>query len=191
MNLSKQNIRDLILEKRKQLSVSEKVKLSRSIIRNLFLLPEFQKAKTIHTYISSKFNEVDTIELIVELLSQNKNVVVLIADSETKLMTHTYLRSINDLHKGAYDILEPKNIISASIDKIDIAIIPVVAIDVLGNRIGFGAGFYDRFLQSVHCSKIGLAYDFQIIDTVPHTGHDIPLDYIISNDQTIKCMHNM
>lgn len=191
MNLSKQNIRDLILEKRKQLPVSEKVKLSRSIIRNLFLLPEFQKAKSIHTYVSSKYNEVDTLELIIEILSKNKTVIVPIADPQTKLMAHSFLYSVNDLHKGAFEIMEPKNIHFAPIDHIDIVIVPIVAADERGNRIGFGGGFYDRFLQSVSCVKVGLAYDFQVIDTIQPERHDVPLDYIVTNTRTLTCSNEL
>jgi 5-formyltetrahydrofolate cyclo-ligase len=191
MKKTKQNIREQILQIRKNLTVAEKVKLSRSILRNLFLLPDFQKAGMIHTYISSKSNEVDTLELIVEVLSQNKNIIVPIANPKTKMMTHSFLFSFNDLQKGAFDILEPKNIIPATIEQINIALIPVVAVDHHGNRIGFGAGFYDRFLQSLRCVKIGLAYDFQIVESIPKEEHDVQLDYIVSNNRTITCNENM
>jgi len=67
-----------------------------------------------------------------------------------------------------------------------ICIIPLLAIDEKGNRIGFGKGYYDKFLEDKKCIKIGICYDFQIIKGIPCEPHDIPLDLIISEKRTIK-----
>jgi 5-formyltetrahydrofolate cyclo-ligase len=90
---------------------------------------------------------------------------------------------------GVFGILEPRKE-SARIfnpEEIDLVIVPGVAFDEHRNRIGFGAGFYDRFLESVRpsCAKIGIAFEFQIYDEVPVEEHDIPLDLVITEKRTI------
>jgi 5-formyltetrahydrofolate cyclo-ligase len=184
---TKKEFREHALALRSALSAYEHKKLSRAVLRNLFLLEEFQHAKMLHTYVSSKSNEVDTLELIVECLAQGKMVVVPISNMKTKEMKHSLLHSINDLQQGAYGLLEPSYLNTVAIAAIDTVIVPIVACDEKGNRIGFGGGFYDRFLKDVTCCKIGLAFEFQIFPNIIHENHDTRLDYIVSEHRIIKC----
>lgn len=94
------------------------------------------------------------------------------------------IREFSELIHGAYDILEPKNT-RFKIDErcIDVSYVPGVAFDSSGKRIGYGGGYYDRFLNKLekHSKKIALCYDFQVLDDIPVEAHDILVDDIITN----------
>ncbi|WP_278287518.1 5-formyltetrahydrofolate cyclo-ligase [Ruminiclostridium josui] len=78
-----------------------------------------------------------------------------------------------------------KNVVSP--DSIDVVIVPGCAFDLHKNRMGYGAGYYDRFLNLISdsCLKVGVAFDFQIMDEIPWDEHDIPMDIIITEERNI------
>ena len=69
-------------------------------------------------------------------------------------------------------------------------ILPALAVDRNGNRLGFGAGYYDRFLTDVHLPTIALAYDFQIVGEIPAESTDIPVSFIVTESEIIRCRNN-
>ncbi|MBP2031753.1 5,10-methenyltetrahydrofolate synthetase [Clostridium algifaecis] len=94
------------------------------------------------------------------------------------------IKKFSELVPGAYNILEPESTEFKVDEKsIDLSYIPGVAFDSSGGRIGYGGGYYDRFLQKLekNSKKIALCYDFQVLDTVPTETHDIMIDSIITN----------
>lgn len=84
------------------------------------------------------------------------------------------------LELGAFHIEEPSGNDTVSADEIELVVVPAVAYDRRGNRLGRGKGFYDRLLGSTRATKIGVAYEFQIVDEIPTEPHDVPMDIIIS-----------
>lgn len=150
-------------------------------------LPDFFRHDVVHTYVSSKENEADTHELIRVLLKQKKRVIVPIADPATKTMLHSELRSLSELKPGAYGILEPtmQRLVPASLP--GVIVVPAVAVDRSGNRLGYGAGFYDRFLQERNCPTVTIVYDFQVVERVPTEKTDIPVSYIVTEQEIIRC----
>ena len=184
---SKQVLREQYKQKRKELSKEEVRMRSKLILENLLTVPDFFRSDVIHTYISSKNNEVDTHELIRVLLKQKKRVVVPISDKATKLMRHSELYSLSELIGGAYGILEPKMYRPVSAEELHVVIVPALAIDRKGNRLGFGAGFYDRFLHDLQSPTIALAYDFQVVNNVPIESTDIQVSYIVTENEIIRC----
>lgn len=86
----------------------------------------------------------------------------------------------NELEKGAYDIEEPTGSNLADVDDIDLMIIPAVAFDRRGNRLGRGKGFYDRLLSTTKATKVGVGYEFQLMDELPSESHDVPMDMVIT-----------
>ena len=98
----------------------------------------------------------------------------------------------DDLKISSYGILEPKKdkIKNISSDKIDLIIVPGVAFDLKGNRMGHGKGYYDRFLNLVKSTSIGLAFEFQIIENIPVESHDKPIDMIITEKRIIKSLNH-
>jgi 5-formyltetrahydrofolate cyclo-ligase len=185
----KKMLRKSILKKRNSLSKSE-IKEKSEIIKNLILnLNDFKKAKTTLFYISYG-SEVFTHDLIIDCLKSDKNVVVPKTLIEEKKINISRLTDWSHLNIGAYNILEPKRQYFHEVDfgSLDLILIPGVAFDINGNRIGHGNGYYDRFLKKIHNSTyIGLAYDFQIVDSIPAESHDILLDMIITEKRVIYC----
>ncbi|MFA6456548.1 MAG: 5-formyltetrahydrofolate cyclo-ligase [Bacteroidota bacterium] len=185
--MNKRTLREQLKLQRESLSKAEVRERSKLILEQLLSLPEFFRADTVHTYISSKNNEVDTHELIRVLVKQKKRVIVPISDKATKTMKHSELFSLSELVGGAYGILEPKMYRPVPVRNLQAIIVPALAVDLKGNRLGFGAGFYDRFLHAMQVPVIALAYDFQIVDEVPIEPTDVPVSFIVTEHEIIRC----
>lgn len=184
---SKILLREEFKMRRLEISKNEVQKRSKLIVEELLSIPDFFRADVVHTYISSKNNEVDTHDLIRLLLKQKKRVVVPISDKATKTMKHSELLSLSELVGGAYGILEPRMYRPVPVADLQVVVVPALAVDRKGHRLGFGAGFYDRFLHDVQLPTIALAYDFQVIDNVPQEPTDIPVSYIVTDGEIIRC----
>ncbi len=186
----KEKLRKEIKEKRKKLSKEEQRKKGKEIKKRLFDLKEYKDAKTVLFYVSYN-GEVFTHNMIKEAMI-NKKVIVPISNKKDKSLILSELKNWDDLKLGSYGILEPRKdkINEVSIDEIDLIIVPGIAFDEKGNRIGHGKGYYDRLLQKSNAVKIGIAYELQIVDKVPTEENDIPVDIIITEKRTIKCKKN-
>lgn len=180
--MKKQELRNKIKALRKSLTKQQILKKSDIIYNKLFELKEINSAKTVMVYISS-FNEVRTDKIIKKLLDGGKKVCAPITDKKTKTIRAYYFDSTDDFVKGAYGILEPPRIFAADVSQIDVAIIPGVAFDKCGNRMGFGEGYYDRFLSQFKGTKIGIGYKFQCEYNIECDEYDIPMDYIINEEE--------
>lgn len=135
-------------------------------------------------------NEVKTDELIVKLLSLGKTVSSPITIKEEKKLIPSQILDLKDGVKiGAYGIREPKPECSPEVEvkDIDVVIVPAVAYDKDCYRLGYGGGFYDRFIERLRedAITVGIAFDLQIFDSVPKEDHDAQLDYIITESQIL------
>lgn len=185
--ISKTALREQLKYQRDELSKKDCRERSALILENLVTLPDFFRADVVHTYISSKKNEVDTHELIRMLLKQKKRVVAPISDKATKQMKHSELLSLSELVGGTYGVLEPRMYRPVPLSELQVIIVPALAVDKKGNRLGFGAGFYDRFLYDVRIPIIALVYDFQIVKEVPQEPTDVPVSFIVTENEIIHC----
>ena len=180
----KQKIRARILFNLRKQRGEERKQKSERIKEKLFLLPEFNTAKTVMFYISTP-EEVDTRSIIKEALERGKRVVVPITNvKEVKLEASNLLNSDKDLVQGAYGIYEPGASCKRpiSLEEIDMIVVPGVAFDIEGNRLGRGKGYYDRFLKELpgNIPVIGLAFNFQLLENLPHAFHDIPVTRVLA-----------
>ena len=187
----KQTLKQLILQKRDRLSKKESNKKRIEIKNRLYSLPEFKKAKNILFYVSFN-NEVDTHEIIKELLkNKEKNIIIPFVKKNNPILQLSKLHDFNELEPRTFGILEPKeNVIREfNPEKLDLIIIPGLVFFKDGHRIGYGYGYYDRFLKALKKKpvKIGLAFDFQIAEKIPHEKHDVPMDMIITDKEVINC----
>lgn len=185
----KKRLRDQILKRRDALSPSEVIEKSRLIQQRLFRNSWYQTARSILFYVSYD-NEVNTHDMIQKSLRDEKNVIVPKTNVKNKTLLLSKLRHWDDLCPGTYSILEPKEtcIQDISLSCIDLCIMPGIAFDDKGNRIGHGGGYYDRLLQGkCHAHRIGLAYEFQIVKNIPAEPHDIRVEKIITEKRTIHC----
>ena len=166
-------------EKRRALTTDEVNIKSAKIQVALFSLDCFKSADTVCTFISA-FKEPDTVEIIKRLLGDGKKVVVPVTDTNNTTLILSYIENMADLKKGAFGILEPTTVKPARESDIDAVLVPGLAFDKNGGRMGFGKGYYDRFLEKTDAVKIALCYDFQLSDQIPTEPHDVPMDIIIT-----------
>ena len=142
----------------------------------------FKKSQNILLYFSMA-DEVKTHDLL-EDIYENKNIFLPSINGEL-LVIKKYLGQDNLVKVGKYQIEEPSNPIIINPNLIDLVIVPGVAFDKNRNRLGRGKGYYDKLLKNSKCYKMGICFDFQLIDEIPTDQHDIKMDMIISESQVI------
>lgn len=192
--MKKNLIRDEILKQRQSILEIDVISKSNIIIKALLDTDFYKSSRVIMTYVSFR-NEVKTKNFIVEALKTHR-IIIPMSILETKEIELSELKNYDqELSVGAYGILEPKKEFARTVSHgiIDLVIVPGAAFDVEGNRIGYGAGYYDKFLSKLDKSvpKVALAFDFQIIENVPAHEYDVPMDYIITENRVIECKKNM
>ncbi len=178
LQASKQALRKQMLECRRCLSADEVSKKSKCIIDNILATTSYKNSKCIYAYISTR-NEVDLRKLIEVAWIEGKRVAVPKVCGQD--MDFYYIESYAELVKGSFGILEPADNAVRAEEKDALMLIPGVAYDRVGNRIGYGGGFYDRYLSKEHSHYIiAPSYGFQIVDRLTSEEHDIQVDEIIS-----------
>lgn len=183
----KEKIRKTILEIREQLSEEEALQRSKLVLTQLENLPEYRNAGLVHTYAASKPNEVDTIMLIARSFARGKRIALpVIIDKKERTLDSSELMNLGDLTEGPFGIKEPKVFSAIAMEEVEIFIVPAVAVDRAGNRIGWGFGYYDGLLRNQNKPKVALAYKFQIVDSIEPTESDVRVDYIVTEDEIIK-----
>ncbi|MBE6050288.1 MAG: 5-formyltetrahydrofolate cyclo-ligase [Clostridium sp.] len=180
--MDKKSLRREMIQKRDSVELSRKNLMDLVIKKKLMNLQKFKEAKNIFIYIGYG-SEIDTYKYIKEFLNMGKNIYVPKTNVREKTMEAVQINSLDNLVKGTYGILEPdsfKNKIDK--DKIDLVILPGVVFDKQGGRIGYGGGYYDKYLMNMdkNIFKVALCYEFQIIDEVPTEPHDIKADLVLT-----------
>lgn len=181
----KNQLKGPIVEKRNSLSKEEILAKSIQIKNRLFGLQQYMNSRTIMFFVS--FNsEVSTHDMIKEAL-KNKTVVV------PKVAHHEIEPSViidfgNLVQSGKFGILEPIETMKIAYKNIGMVLVPGIAFDGEGHRIGYGFGYYDKFLRKVpKAVKVGLCFDFQVADLIPHEEHDVPVDFIVTDERVLEC----
>ena len=186
--LDKQALRKQMLESRRAMALAEVRDKSMAIVKRLHSLEAFQQATRVLTYVASKDNEVDTRPLIESLLPEGKDVLVPIAEPGGH-MTWSRLDALSELRPARFGILEPapefKRPTSPTAG--DVVLVPGVAFAPDGYRIGYGGGYFDRFMAGFPGTKIGLAYDLQIVEKPPVEVHDVPVDMVVTEAKVYRC----
>ncbi len=149
---------------------------------------EFQNAKTIGITIS-RFPEISTRPIIEAAWAAGKKVAVPKCVQKTKEMDFRLLTSFDELEIAYFNLQEPIMSETEAVCKqdIDLQIVPGIAFSPGGYRIGFGGGYYDRYLADFEGNMVSLALEVQIEDEVPRESHDIPVDKIFTDKQIICC----
>lgn len=184
----KSQIRKEVIARRD--SISEELKKTKdSKIRDtLFELPEFKSSRVVLLYASFK-SEADTFELIKYCLSNGKSVVLPKVDKTAGGLLLYEIKDLKELVRGHFGVPEPSVTEERrrDISEIDIVIVPGVAFDEQCNRLGYGKGFYDKLLFGKKCRTIALAYEEQIVESIPSEPHDVKIGRIITDKRTINC----
>ena len=182
--MDKNQIREIVLEKRNKLDKKIIIEKGNIVKEKLFALPEYKKAKTIMFFLSFS-KEVYTHDMVKEALEDKDKEVVVPKIKEFEIIPCS-IKKFSELLPGAYRILEPVEVKEIEPRKIDIILVPGIAFDKRGYRIGYGKGYYDRFLKRSKALRIGLCMDFQIVDNIPHKEWDIPMGIVITEKRVIK-----
>lgn len=163
-------------------------RLSEEVRSRLEALPEFLKSKTVLTYVSSLENEVDTLGLIRDCLGSGRLVLVPVAQPCRRLVW-SRVDSLGELAPGTFGVLEP--VVTAlrpvAPPPEAVAIVPGLVFTPQGHRIGFGGGYYDRFLSTFAGVKVGVAYALQMAPSVPVEPHDVAMDIVVTEETVYRC----
>ena len=177
----KTELRKIYKQKRNDLTFEEIQKRQENIYQQIFDL-DISKITTIHIFLSlTKFKEIDTQPIINYFRSQNKKIVVSKSDFINNSLTHFYLEKDTAIALNKYGIPEPVNAVQVSESKLDLVFVPLLISDEQHYRVGYGKGFYDRFLANCRkdCKKIGLNFFKPIANINDINEYDIPLDSVI------------
>jgi 5-formyltetrahydrofolate cyclo-ligase len=177
--LTKQEIRNTILMKLKTQKEENRNRKSFKVKNKLFRSRVFKKAKTVMFYMSFG-GEVDTADMIKAAQKLGKIVVVPVC-GRNRMMSPCVLKDRGTLLRGPYGIREPALKKPINLKSLDLVLVPGLAFDKKGRRLGRGKGYYDRFLSKIAKNSIavGLAYDFQVLPFIPTTKYDVDVHKVI------------
>ena len=180
LRVAKSKMRELLVQKRRVMSASDRQMYSQQILDQLEKMTCFREAKTILLYYPVQ-NEVDVLPLVKKYKHEK---TLLFPVSHRRGMTvHPYAGNAM-MHRGKFGIPEPTTL--AYEGKIDLVVVPAVAFDAKGRRVGRGGGYYDRFIKKLtHAELVGVGYDFQLVEEVPAARHDQRVHRIILPSKTI------
>jgi 5-formyltetrahydrofolate cyclo-ligase len=180
---SKSALRRHFLELLNKQGSEERTAKSREVAAKLFALPAFKTAKTVLFYASLP-GEVETFAMMQQAMQLHKNVALPIIARDQRKLIPILTDSLEDLDTGPFGISAPQPDPAKFMDStnLDMVIVPGLAFDRTNNRLGRGAGYYDRFLCDLPATtaKVGIAFDFQIVDCLPVEEHDVPLTCTIA-----------
>ena len=185
---NKKELRRHLLTVRSRLSSEYKKECSDIISGKVIQQSEYQEAKTVMFYMPVR-GEVDVLPAFQAALLSGKRVILPKTEKEEKSIRCYEVKGLKDLEKGAYGILEPEESKCREIgfQEVDLVIVPGVGFDVSGFRLGYGGGYYDRLLsRSPGVSRMGVAYDEQIVADVMPEPHDSMMDCLISPKKILE-----
>jgi 5-formyltetrahydrofolate cyclo-ligase len=185
----KKTIRKDVLKKRDNISPDIKSVKDDLIKQRLFSLSEFTTAKTVFFNASFR-SEIETSSIIKESLKMGKMAVLPKVDKKRHRLILYEIKDVSELSPGYMGIPEPSlpDDRLVNLDDIDLVIIPGAAFDYSGNRLGYGGGYYDILLSESKkkIPVIALAYEEQLVDTIPSETHDIKVDIIVTDKRVIR-----
>jgi len=188
--VSKSILRKTVLKERRSLSPAEVTGKSNLIVNKALAMEEYLQASTVMVYLDFR-NEVQTGTLVLRSMAVGKRVVVPATDINNYRLIPSLLEKFpGDLQPGNWGILEPKPDCLRPVEptEIDLIFVPGVAFDLNGNRLGYGGGYYDRFLKQTgsHSTFVALAFELQVRQYVYPDTHDVPVHYLVTEKRLIR-----
>jgi 5-formyltetrahydrofolate cyclo-ligase len=182
--MNKAELRKYMINKRSRIPAATRSEKSEIIMDKLKNLKVYKDAELIMIYVSFR-SEVETHSFINQALKDGKRIAVPLTIHKGRLLLPCEVFSLDELTPGTLGILEPDkdNLRKVNIKNIDLAVVPGLAFDLRGNRLGFGAGYYDRFLPNLRndAITIGVCFDDQLVEQLPIEVFDVPLNGILTN----------
>lgn len=181
----KRKLRESFLKKRLSFNIAEIYKNSQKICRNIKSLPQIENKKAIAAYFAVN-NEPNLHEVIDFFLKAKKTVVVSAFFENLGKYKFVKLSTLENLKIGPYQIPQPSKLVPFDSENIDLALIPGLAFSEDGLRLGYGKGVYDKLMVNINTLKIGVCFDFQVIDNFTSENHDLRVDFIITEERIFK-----
>jgi len=187
---AKATIRKSIILKRKALSNLKQNEKSLIVTRRLLDMGEFKTSKSVFCFLSTA-HEVKTEEIILKAFRLGKDVLVPLLNPQEGDMQVVRISRDTRFAIGKYGVREPsletREVVSSAC--IDFVIAPGLAFDIFGNRIGYGGGHYDKLFKNISndVTRVAVGYDFQIIESVPHSDFDESVHFIVTETKTLRC----
>lgn len=181
-NTEKTALRKILLEKRDMISFDLQKIAAEQIQKNLKKINSFRDAKKIGSYYPIG-SEVLTQDIMQEIISKGKELYL--PKLVEKNIEFRKIASFADLEKGRFDIMEPKDDCPKE-DKLDVVLVPAVGITPQGVRLGYGFGYYDRFLNSNDVEAIALIVEKQVVKNIPKSEHDHIIDWTVTEDRVLR-----
>ncbi|HYR03874.1 MAG TPA: 5-formyltetrahydrofolate cyclo-ligase [Nitrososphaerales archaeon] len=185
----KQEMRVVALRKRMSLDPEALAAQSSLVAANVLSLREYAGARLIASYCA-KDDEVQTKAIIERALKDGKRVAVIVTDVPSKTLAFSEIESFeDDLAPGTFGILEPKGDRARPVPltEADVVLVPLLAWDEKGQRLGYGAGYFDRALAGApRITKVGLGLESQRFPDIPTSRHDVPLDIVVTEKRVVR-----
>lgn len=187
LDSEKCTIREKFLHARKVRSGTDYVEMSRRLSERLYQFCQNQKYHVIHTFLPLKSKGEPDISMFINtaLCDGLKLIVPEVVRDQLEMRHHRYHLE-TQLNGGAYGVLVPIDDDIVDPRLADAVLVPMLAVDTNGYRLGYGKGYYDYFLSNMNAVFIGVCFDEEIVDAIPHEVHDEPVHYIISDNRTQK-----
>ncbi|MBQ7097427.1 MAG: 5-formyltetrahydrofolate cyclo-ligase [Clostridia bacterium] len=145
----------------------------------------YRSAKVIMLYMPLG-NEADTKGIIKRAFEDGKSLVLPVTEEKTGKITAVAFEENTVLQKGGFSVIEPKNSKDVKKSDIDVVVVPGIAFDKCGARVGFGKGCYDMFLDGCKATKVGFCYEFQLCEGIPVDLHDVKMDFLLTETGMIE-----
>ena len=179
--MTREEIRSEVREKRKIVSGIQVAEMSIRICEKIVALPEYVRARRVLCY-SAVPDEVQTKGILWAIMHSGRELYLPVA-RRGGLMDAVRVTEDTEMKPDIYGIDTPVSGDTLPPGELDLALIPGIAFDRNGNRLGFGKGYFDRFLARCRCPFIGLAYELQLVDAIEARPHDVPMDRIVTEKE--------
>lgn len=185
----KQELRAELLQRRRKLSQETILAQSSKMAEHLFAWPSYQQAKNIMFFLSMS-DEPNMMTMIEHAWQQGKTVCIPHMRGQFAIMDAAIIKNMDSLVRGRFNLLvpDPAHVTLMEPSCIDVIVVPAVAYDRQGNRLGMGAGYYDRFIaKATQAVLIGAIWSSQMVDALPVGQYDKPVQYLLREDGIIAC----
>ncbi|MGI8849338.1 MAG: 5-formyltetrahydrofolate cyclo-ligase [Pyrinomonadaceae bacterium] len=190
--MTKAGLRKIYLAKQKSLSLFERKQKSEQITDGFFVNLDLNKINFLHCFLPiEKFNEIDTNFIFQKIWRDFPQIETLVprVNLQTDKIENLIFAPETEIVKNAWEIFEPTNNESIETEKIDVVLIPLLCFDARGFRVGYGKGFYDKFLKNcrVDCLKIGLSYFEPVAEIADLQEFDVQIDFCVTPEKVVNC----
>jgi len=185
----RQDIRKEALSIRRKMDSSELERIGSLIANNVLESDWYRDARCVHCFYGVKVKgEIPTVRIMGDALASGKLLVMPRVTDNDGGMEHVRVTGLELMQPGLWGIPEPVGEARVPVAEIELILVPGLAVDIKGNRMGYGKGYYDRFLETAsHSVKAMLVPERFVHDRLPVEDHDVPVDYIVTEDRVLSC----